>query len=61
MPLIAQEKCESLYKGEITLRMFCAGFMEGGKDTCHGDGGGPLVCQNEGMGLYCSVPELLYN
>lgn len=50
LPLVSQDTCQSIllsYGGEFTDNMLCAGFPdEGGKDTCYGDSGGPLLILN---------------
>lgn len=48
VPLVSKDKCNQIksYGGVITDNMVCAGFEQGGKDTCEGDSGGiytPLV------------------
>ena len=42
-PVIDEKTCRNAYPGLITSRMMCIGFMDGGKDSCAGDGGGPAV------------------
>ena len=34
MPIIEQAQCHSHYRDQITRRMFCAGYPEGGRDAC---------------------------
>lgn len=43
LPLVEQETCQKSYKTIlVTNNMFCAGFKEGGQNTCEGDSGGPM-------------------
>ena len=35
-----------IHTSAMTLDMFCAGAMEGGKDSCQGDSGGPLIASD---------------
>ncbi|XP_048196329.1 anionic trypsin-2-like [Perognathus longimembris pacificus] len=50
-PLLSQAVCKSSYPRQITKNMFCAGFLEGGKDSCQEDSGGPVVCNGELQGI----------
>ncbi|KAM8822183.1 LOW QUALITY PROTEIN: mannan-binding lectin serine protease 1-like [Synchiropus picturatus] len=60
LPLVAQDECRASYASRsrsynISDGMFCAGFLEGGRDTCLGDSGGAFVMEEAGgwavMGL----------
>lgn len=51
IPIISNETCNAAfnafnpqyYHDDITENMFCAGFVQGGRDACIGDSGGPLI------------------
>ena len=43
VPIISNEVCNQAMGGIIKDNMLCAGFSAGGKDSCVGDSGGPLI------------------
>ncbi|KAF7198936.1 trypsin-3 [Nothobranchius furzeri] len=50
-PILSDSSCRNSYPGQITSNMFCAGFLDGGKDSCQGDSGGPVVCGSQLQGI----------
>ncbi|NP_001310176.1 snake venom serine protease serpentokallikrein-2 precursor [Protobothrops mucrosquamatus] len=50
--LLDYEVCRAVYPElPATSRTLCAGILEGGKDSCGGDSGGPLICNGQFQGI----------
>uniref|UniRef100_A0A8C6I3L8 Peptidase S1 domain-containing protein n=1 Tax=Mus spicilegus TaxID=10103 RepID=A0A8C6I3L8_MUSSI len=58
LKLLPNENCDKNHNKKVTDVMVCVGEMDGGKDTCVGDSGGPLICDGvlQGITSWGSIP-----
>lgn len=73
LPILANSQCQQMFldAGHVKAirdTFLCAGYPDGGKDSCEGDSGGPLMMQREdgrwvligtvSHGIRCAEPNL---
>ena len=68
LPIVSRRHCNrpAAYNKLLPKHTLCAGYDEGGKDTCHNDSGGPLSCYERNKwvlhgitnsGIKCALPN----
>eukprot|EP00079_Xenopus_tropicalis_P038919 XP_017952690.1 PREDICTED: transmembrane protease serine 9-like [Xenopus tropicalis] len=62
--MMSNDRCNTLFNipdaygrttANLTDTMLCAGYAKGGRDSCNGDVGGPLVCPKDGRWYLAGV------
>ncbi|HEU5470492.1 MAG TPA: serine protease [Actinophytocola sp.] len=51
VPVVADAECAEMYEKFTPASMVCAGYPQGGVDTCKGDSGGPLLVGRTLIGI----------
>jgi len=46
LPTVPLRECQKRYGDDVGEKHICAGYLEGGRDSCKGDSGGPLMISN---------------
>ncbi|XP_015277968.1 PREDICTED: snake venom serine protease-like [Gekko japonicus] len=49
--ILESQLCEDPFPCVVPENILCAGVLEGGKDSCRGDSGGPLICDDMLQGI----------
>nr|XP_056702365.1 alpha- and beta-fibrinogenase OhS1-like [Euleptes europaea] len=49
--ILETQLCKDEFPCIVPENILCAGDLDGGKDSCGGDSGGPLICNNELQGI----------
>lgn len=59
IPILPRNECtdKNIYGPNLSKNVFCAGYLNGGVDSCVGDSGGPFACDING--IICQHIKLL--